>query len=44
MKELPVNVTSYKKTPDFDESSIPKDLLKAHQTKEGVWAKISVSD
>lgn len=42
MKELPVNVTSYKKTPEFDESSIPKGLLKAHQTKEGVWGKIVV--
>lgn len=40
MKEIPVNVTSYKKTPEFDESSIPKGLLKAHQTKEGVWGKI----
>ena len=44
MKELPVNVTSYKKTPDFDESSIPKGPLKAHQTKEGVQGKISVSE
>ena len=32
MKELSVNVTSFNNTPDFDESSIPKGLLKAHQT------------
>lgn len=44
MKELPENVTSYKKTPKFDESNIPKGLLKAHQTKEGVWGKIIISE
>ena len=43
MKELPANVPSYRKTPEFDESSIPRGLLKAHQTKEGVWGKITVS-
>lgn len=43
MKELPANVTLYKKTPEFDESSIPKGLLKAHRTKEGVWGKIIIS-
>ena len=42
MKELPANVTPYKKTPEFNESSIPKGLLKAHQTKEGVWASIVI--
>jgi tellurite resistance-related uncharacterized protein len=42
MKELPANVTSYQKTPEFDESRIPKGLLKAHQTKEGVWGKIII--
>jgi tellurite resistance-related uncharacterized protein len=42
MKEIPANITSYKKTPEFDESSIPKGLLKAHQTKEGVWGKIII--
>ena len=44
MKELPENITSYKKTPEFDESSIPKGLLKAHQTKKGVWGKIVISE
>jgi tellurite resistance-related uncharacterized protein len=42
MKTLPKNVTAYKKTPDFDELSIPKGLLNAHQTKEGVWGKIVI--
>ena len=42
MKILPKNVTAYKKTPEFDELSIPKGLLNAHQTKEGVWGKIVI--
>jgi len=42
MKILPSNVAPYKKTPIFDETTIPKGLLKAHQTKEGVWGKIVV--
>ena len=42
MKALPENVTAYKKTPEFDETNIPKALLKAHQTKEAVWGKIVV--
>lgn len=42
MKTLPTDVTAYKKTPEFDETSIPKGLLKAHQTKEGVWGKIVI--
>lgn len=40
MKSLPDNVVAYKKTPEFDESSVPKGLLNNHQTKEGVWGKI----
>ncbi len=42
MKALPVNLTAFKKTSEFDESSMPKGLLKAHQTKEGVWGKIVI--
>jgi tellurite resistance-related uncharacterized protein len=42
MMTIPGNVVSYKKTPEFDETSIPKGLLKAHQTKDGVWGKIVV--
>tara|TARA_B100001540_G_scaffold298633_1_gene302331 strand:- start:5705 stop:5971 length:267 start_codon:yes stop_codon:yes gene_type:complete len=33
---------NYKSTPEFDECSIPPGLLKAHQTKPGVWGKIVV--
>ncbi len=42
MKALPKNVTAYKKTPEFDELSVPKGLLNAHQTKVGVWGKIVI--
>ncbi|MCR8923431.1 DUF1971 domain-containing protein [Dasania sp. GY-MA-18] len=42
MKDLPTDVVAYKKTPEFDENTVPKGLLKAHQTKEGVWGKIII--
>ncbi|WP_339673581.1 DUF1971 domain-containing protein [Dasania marina] len=42
MKDLPNDVIAYKKTPEFDESTVPKGLLKAHQTKVGVWGKINI--
>ncbi len=42
MKTLPKKVIAYKKTPEFDELNVPKGLLNAHQTKEGVWGKIVI--
>lgn len=42
MKALPTDVTPYKKTPEFTETSVPAGLLKDHQTKEGVWGKIVI--
>lgn len=42
MKPLPDNIVAYKRTPEFDESTIPTGLLNSHQTKEGVWGKIVV--
>ena len=42
MKHLPANVESYKKTPEFTETTVPDGLLKDHQTKEGVWGKIVI--
>ena len=42
MKDLPNNLEAYKRTPEFDENPVPKGLLKAHQTKQGVWGKIVV--
>lgn len=44
MKILPASLTSYKKTPEFTEETIPAGLLKAHQTKEGTWGKINVTE
>lgn len=42
MKELPVDVSSYKSTPEFTAETVPEGLLKAHQTKQGTWAKIVI--
>lgn len=42
MKNLPVSVNPTRKTPEFDEASVPKGLLKAHQTKAGIWGKIVI--
>lgn len=42
MKSLPENVSPYKRTPEFDELTVPKGLLHEHQTKAGVWGKIVV--
>lgn len=42
MKDLPIDVSAYKRTPTFTESSVPNGLLKAHQTKAGTWGKIVV--
>lgn len=42
MKTIPDNFESYSRTPDFSEESVPKGLLRGHQTKEGAWAKIEV--
>jgi len=42
MKQLPSNVTAYKRTPEFTEDTVPAGLLHAHQTKESVWGKIVV--
>lgn len=40
--ELPEDFTPYKRTADFDESSIPDGLRKHHSTKAGVWGVIHV--
>lgn len=42
MKTLPDHVSAYKKTPEFTEVTVPAGLLKDHQTKADVWAKIVV--
>jgi len=42
MKKTPDNVSPYKRTPEFDETSIPAGLLHEHTTKASVWGKIVV--
>ncbi|NKB98750.1 MAG: DUF1971 domain-containing protein [Pseudomonadales bacterium] len=42
MKDIPNTCRFYKKTPTFDETSVPIGLLRAHQTKAGTWGKIVV--
>lgn len=42
MKQLPADVTPYKRTPTFTADSIPAGLLKAHRTKAGTWGKIII--
>ena len=42
MKTLPDNVSHYKSTPEFTGETVPKGLLRAHQTKDGTWGKIVI--
>jgi len=40
--ELPAAAVAYKRTPDFDATSIPAGLRRDHSTKPGVWGVIHV--
>ncbi len=42
MKVLPKDVSVYRKTREFSESTVPDAVLNGHRTKEGVWGKIIV--
>ena len=42
MKDLPEYVSAYKRTPEFDENTVPEALLKSHRTKVNVWGKIVI--
>lgn len=44
MKQLPKNVTAYNRTPSFTEETVPKGLLKNHNTKAGVWGLIQIEE
>ncbi|MGZ3275975.1 MAG: DUF1971 domain-containing protein [Caulobacteraceae bacterium] len=39
---LPANVRPYRRTPEFTEATVPAGLLRAHDTKPGVWGLIHV--
>ena len=41
---LPRLLTAYKRTPVFDQDSVPAGLRREHRTKAGVWALIHVLD
>lgn len=40
--EFPAGLEGYKKTPVFNQETIPKGFRRAHSTKKGVWAIIHV--
>jgi tellurite methyltransferase len=42
-REIPAGYEPYRRTPVFDESSVPQALLRHHSTKRGVWARIRVT-
>lgn len=44
MKQLPDSVKPYKRTPEFNEHTVPRALLADHSTKGGVWGVINVLD
>ncbi len=39
---LPPGLKAYKRTPIFDQESLPAGLRRKHSTKAGVWALIHV--
>jgi tellurite resistance-related uncharacterized protein len=42
MHTIPAGLTAYKRTPTFDQDSLPAGLRREHRTKAGVWALIHV--
>ena len=40
--EWPDGLAAYRRTPEFDESTVPAGLRSEHATKHGVWARIRV--
>ncbi len=40
--EFPQGLEAYKRTPEFNEQSVPAGLLKNHSTKTGTWGLIEV--
>jgi tellurite resistance-related uncharacterized protein len=41
-RSLPEKVAAYRRTDEFSERSVPAALLRAHNTKAGVWGLIHV--
>ncbi len=40
--DWPAGLAPYKRTPEFNEVSLPAGLRRAHSTKAGVWAALHV--
>lgn len=40
--EIPSHFVPYKRTPEFDENTVPAGLLRDHNTKRGVWGTIVI--
>ena len=40
--EWPTGCAAYRRTPEFDEATVPGGLTSEHATKRGVWARIHV--
>ncbi len=43
MSSLPPNLEHVRTTPEFDETSVPAGLLRAHRVADGVWGRLVVS-
>ena len=42
MKTIPADCVAYKRTPEFNNETVPAGLLRAHRTKAGTWGRIVV--
>lgn len=40
--EWPDGLVAYRRTPEFDEQTLPMELTREHATKRGVWGRIHV--
>ncbi len=42
--DWPADAVPYRRTPEFDETTVPKGLLRAHSTRDKTWARLHVLD
>lgn len=42
MEKLPDGLVAYRRTPEFNQDTVPAGLRKGHSTKPGTWALIHV--
>jgi tellurite resistance-related uncharacterized protein len=41
--QLPDKISKYSETPEFDETTVPAKLTRAHRTKASTWSRLVVS-